>query len=49
MAQNLNRGFEYFRDVLFVEAEILVVSVLYNMPITDVDRKLYPLPKQNVY
>ena len=40
----------YFREVLFVEAEILVVSVFNNLPVTNVDRKLYSLPlfKQNV-
>ena len=45
MPQNLNYGFNYFMDVLFVEAEILTVAHVKNMSIPDVDRLLYPTKK----
>ena len=40
----MNNGDRYFKDVLFVEAEILVVSHIKKMTIPETDRLLYPLP-----
>ncbi|CAC5364740.1 unnamed protein product [Mytilus coruscus] len=34
-SQNLNAGYEYFTDVLFVEAQILVVSYIKGMKVTE--------------
>lgn len=42
MGQNMNEGIRYFRDVLFVEAEILLASVVWNFPLLEAERRLYP-------
>ncbi|VDH99414.1 Hypothetical predicted protein [Mytilus galloprovincialis] len=47
MSQNLNHGYDYFMDVVFVEAEILVVSHLRGITITEADKLLYPVKKHN--
>ncbi|CAG2193814.1 unnamed protein product [Mytilus edulis] len=44
MSQNMNSGTRYFKDVLFVEAEILVVSHIKKMTVPEADRLLHPLP-----
>nr|XP_022338595.1 uncharacterized protein LOC111134084 [Crassostrea virginica] len=43
MGQNMNKGVQYFKDILFVETEIMIASVLMNLSIADADRMLYPL------
>ena len=43
MGQNMNKGVQYFKDILFVETEIMIASVLMNLSIPDADRMLYPL------
>lgn len=47
MSQNLNHGYNYFMDVVFVEAEILVVFHLRGITITEADKLLYPVIKHN--
>ncbi|CAC5395943.1 unnamed protein product [Mytilus coruscus] len=44
MSQNMNSGTRYFKDVLFVEAEILVVSHIKKITVPEADRLLHPLP-----
>ncbi|CAC5408995.1 unnamed protein product [Mytilus coruscus] len=44
MSQNMNSGTRYFKDVLFVEAEILVVSHIKKIIVPEADRLLHPLP-----
>lgn len=39
----MNFGAEYFRDILFVEAEIVTASTLLNLHVTETDKKLYPI------
>ena len=43
MGQNMNLGVQYFRDILFVEAEILIASIAFKSSIHEIDKKLYPL------
>ncbi|CAC5410902.1 unnamed protein product [Mytilus coruscus] len=47
MSQNLNEGYNYFMDVVFVEAQILIVSHLRGITITEADKVLYPVKKHN--
>ncbi|CAC5392155.1 unnamed protein product [Mytilus coruscus] len=44
MSQNMNSGTRYFKDVLFVKAEILVVSHIKKITVPEADRLLHPLP-----
>lgn len=45
MGQNMNFRAEYFRDILFVEAEIVTASTLLNLHVTETNKKLYPIKK----
>lgn len=42
MGQNINEGVRYFKDVLFVESEIYVASLVWNLPLLEAERRLYP-------
>ncbi|XP_063435696.1 uncharacterized protein LOC134716616 [Mytilus trossulus] len=47
MSQNLNEGYNYFMDVVFVEAQIILVSYLRGISISEADKLLYPIKKHN--
>ncbi|XP_062581778.1 uncharacterized protein LOC134243538 [Saccostrea cucullata] len=42
MGQNMNEGLQYFRDVLFVEGEILLAALLWNLSSSEAECRLYP-------
>ena len=48
MGQNLNKGWNYFMDILFVEAQLMVASYAMNISITEADQLLYPLTTSNI-
>lgn len=39
----MNEGVRYFKDVLFVESEIYVASLVWNLPLLEAERRLYPM------
>ena len=43
MGRNMNLGVQYFRDILFVEAEILIASIAFKASIHEIDKKVYPI------
>lgn len=43
MGQNMNEGVRYFKDVLFVESEIFVASLVWNLTLLEAERRLYPI------
>ncbi|XP_056017686.1 uncharacterized protein LOC130053938 isoform X1 [Ostrea edulis] len=43
MGQNMNTGVQYFKDVLFVEAEILIASIVWDTSLKEAECRLYPM------
>lgn len=40
----MNEGVRYFKfHVLFVESEIYVASLVWNLPLLEAERRLYPM------
>lgn len=42
MGQNMNMGIQYFKDILFVESEIAIASIVWNVSLTEAEYRLYP-------
>lgn len=47
MAQHLNKGLDYFLNILFEEAEVILAAYVKKMSIVDADKLLYPLPNMD--
>jgi hypothetical protein len=43
MGQNMNKGVQYFKDVLFVEAEIEYAALVWETSLREAEYRLYPL------
>lgn len=43
MGQNMNTGVQYFKDFLFVEADILIASIVWDTSLREAECRLYPM------